>query len=71
MMKMKNRFDFGKVIKMQVTLRAKILCIISWISKILIPVPSFEEKARKRKAYKEYYYLSLGKYFAEGIEKRG
>lgn len=48
-LKMQKRFNLKEVMKMQVTLRAKILCIISWLFKMHIVCPDFEEKARERK----------------------
>lgn len=46
--KMEKRFKLQKAMNMHVTLRAKILCIISWIFKIYISVPDFEYKAMKK-----------------------
>lgn len=52
--KMKKRFNLKKAIKMNITIRAKILCIISWLTKVQIEVPYFEWEARERKG-KTYY----------------
>ena len=52
--KMKKRFNLKKAIKMNITIRAKILCVISWLTKVQIKVPSFEWEARVRKG-KTYY----------------
>lgn len=52
--KMKKRFNLKKSMKMNITIRAKILCIISWLTKVNIEVPSFEWKARVKKG-KLYY----------------
>ena len=49
MRKMDKRFNLIKAIKLNVTIRAKVLCIISWIFKLQIEVPSFEWKARQAK----------------------
>ena len=49
MLKMDKRFNLIKAMKSNVTIRAKILCIISWIFKVKIEVPDFEWKARRKK----------------------
>lgn len=54
MLKMDRRFNIKKAIKKNINIRAKILCVISWITKIQIVVPTFEWKARERKG-KKYY----------------
>lgn len=53
-LKMNKRFNLKKAMKSNTTIRAKILCIISWLTKVRIEVPSFEWKARVRKG-KTYY----------------
>ena len=47
--KMEKRFNLKNAIKMNITIRAKILCIISWIFKVKIEVPNFEHKVRQTK----------------------
>lgn len=69
MLKMEKRFNLKKAIRMNVTIRAKILCIISWIFKVHIVLPYFEENARMKKYYKESFYKDPGRYFQEGIER--
>lgn len=49
MLRMNKRFNLKKAMKLNITIRAKILCIISWLFKIKIEVPSFEWKARQAK----------------------
>lgn len=49
MLKMDRRFTLRKAMKLNVTIRAKILCVISWIFKVNIEVPNFEHKARQIK----------------------
>lgn len=49
MRKMDKRFNLKKAMKLNVTIRAKILCIISWLLKVKIEVPIFEHKARQIK----------------------
>lgn len=49
MLKMDKRFNLIKAMKLNITIRAKILCIISWIFKVQIEVPDFEWKARRKK----------------------
>lgn len=53
MLKMNKRFNLRKAIRLNVTTRAKILCIFSWLFKVKIEVPSFEWKARQAKCKKE------------------
>lgn len=52
--KMDKRFNLKKALKLNLTLRAKLLCIISWVSKIRIMVPNFEWKAREKKGKTQY-----------------
>lgn len=47
--KMNKRFNLKKAMKLNTTIRAKILCIVSWLFKVHIIVPDFEWKARERK----------------------
>lgn len=49
MRKMDKRFNLKRAIKLNVTIRAKILCIISWLLKVKIEVPIFEHRARQIK----------------------
>lgn len=47
MIKMKKRFNLKESMKLNVTTRAKMLCIISWMFKIHTIVPNFEVRARE------------------------
>lgn len=58
MLRMGKRFNLIKAMKLSVTIRAKILCIISWIFKVKIEVPSFEWKARQAKYERTTYVNS-------------
>lgn len=49
MLRMDKRFNLIKGMKLNVTIRAKILCIISWLLKVKIEVPIFEHRARQIK----------------------
>lgn len=49
MLRIDKRFNLKKAMKLNVTIRAKILCVISWLFKVRIEVPIFEHKARKIK----------------------
>lgn len=49
MLRMGKRFNLIKAMKLNITIRAKILCIISWLFKVKIEVPEFEWKARQEK----------------------
>lgn len=49
MLRMNKRFNLKKAMKSNVTIRAKILCIISWLFKVKIELPNFEWKARQAK----------------------
>lgn len=49
MLRIDKRFNLKKAMKLNVTIRAKILCIISWLFKVQIKVPNFEWKARQAK----------------------
>lgn len=64
MLKMDKRFNLIKAMKSNVTIRAKILCIISWIFKVKIEVPDFEWKARRKK-----FCEGPGRAFMKGFEK--
>lgn len=63
-LKMDKRFNLIKAMKSNVTIRAKILCIISWIFKVKIEVPDFEWKARRKK-----FCEGPGRAFMKGFEK--
>lgn len=64
MLRMDKRFNLIKGMKLNVTIRAKILCIISWIFKVKIEVPDFEWKARRKK-----FCEGPGRAFMKGFEK--
>ena len=64
MLKMDKRFNLIKAMKLNITIRAKILCIISWIFKVKIEVPDFEWKARRKK-----FCEGPGRAFMKGFEK--
>ena len=64
MLKMDKRFNLIKAMKLNITIRAKILCIISWIFKVQIEVPDFEWKARRKK-----FCEGPGRAFMKGFEK--
>ena len=48
-LKMNERFNLKKAMKLNITVRAKMLCIVSWLFKVHIIVPDFEWNARERK----------------------
>lgn len=48
-LKMNKRFNLKKAMQSNTTIRAKILCVVSWLFKVHITVPGFEWKARERK----------------------
>ncbi len=48
-LKMDKRFNLKKAMQLNTTIRAKILCVVSWLFKVNILVPDFEWKARERK----------------------
>lgn len=58
---MKRRFNLKETMKLNVTTRAKILCIISWIFKIHIIVPNFEVRAREREIKNQKYFKRFEK----------
>ena len=64
MLRMDKRFNLIKDMKLNVTIRAKILCIISWIFKVKIEVPDFDWKARRKK-----FFEGSGRAFMKGFEK--
>ena len=64
MLKMDRRFNLKKAMKLNATIRAKILCVVSWLFKVQIEVPDFEWKARRKK-----FCEGPGKAFMKGFEK--
>ena len=70
MFKVEKRFNLKESIKLNVTIRAKILCIISWIFKIHILAPNFEVKAREKEIKKGEYFKRFGKTFEIGMKGR-
>ena len=62
--KMEKRFNLKNAIKMNITIRAKILCIISWLFKVQTEVSDFEWKARRKK-----FCEGPGRAFMKGFEK--
>lgn len=46
--KTNKRFNLKKAMKRHITIRAKILCFISWLFKIRIEVPNFELEVRQK-----------------------
>ena len=61
---MDKRFNLIKAMKLNITIRSKILCIISWIFKVQIEVPDFEWKARRKK-----FCEGPGRAFMKGLKK--
>lgn len=59
--KMKKRFCLKEAIKINVTMRAKILCVISWIFKIHIIAPNFEVRARETEIKNQKYFKRFEK----------
>ena len=68
MLRMDKRFNLKKAMKLNVTIRAKILCIISWLFKVKIEVSDFEWKARRKK-FCEGPGRAFMKGFEEGLKK--
>ena len=64
MLKMDRRFNLKKAMKLNATIRAKILCVVSWLFKVQIEVPDFEWKARRKK-----FCEGPGRAFMKGFEK--
>ena len=64
MLRMDKRFNLKKTMKLNVTIRAKILCAISWLFKVQIEIPDFEWKARRKK-----FCEGPGRAFMKGFEK--
>ena len=64
MLRMDKRFNLKKAMKLNVTIRAKILCVISWLFKVQIEVPDFEWKARRKK-----FCEGPGRAFMKGLKK--
>ena len=64
MLKMDRRFNLKKAMKLNATIRAKILCVVSWLFKVQIEVPAFEWKARRKK-----FCEGPGRAFMKGFEK--
>ena len=68
-MKMKKRFNLRKALKLNITIRAKILCIISWIFKVRIPVPLFELRAKQKLQERKEFCMGTGKAFSIGFQR--
>ena len=68
MFKMNKRFNLKKGMKLNVTIRAKILCVVSWLFKVQIKVPDFEWKARRKK-FREGPDRAFMKGFEKGLKK--
>lgn len=47
--KRKERYNLKRCIKLQATIRCKILAVIGWIFNIDIECPEFEDKARLKR----------------------
>lgn len=62
--RMNKRFNLKKAINSNTTIRAKFLCVISWLFKVHILVPDFEWRARRKK-----FCEGPGRAFMEGFEK--
>lgn len=68
MLRMNKRFNLKKAMKLNITIRAKMLCIISWLFKVKIEVPKFEWKAKSRE-YRKKFCEGPGEAFMKGFEE--
>lgn len=64
MLRMDKRFNLKKAMKLNVSIRAKILCAISWLFKVQIEIPDFEWKARRKK-----FCEGPGRAFIKGFQE--